>query len=117
MTVALRQAVRQVLEALVRASEATGEITLDEVGEAVGTMAIAPAEIEALLDALEARGRRVVAPQGGSGETHLRHVLHAARTLRAELGRTPTPDEIAARSGLSLVDVRRALALSQVMRR
>jgi len=114
---ALRREIAAVLEALLQASEDGGEITLDAIGDAIGVRAITPEEIDALMTALEAKGRRIAGPEGGGGEERLRAVVTAARALGPELGRKPTLAEIAARSGLSPLEVRHALALLQVMQR
>jgi hypothetical protein len=111
---------REELDAIVAglaASSASKEVTLDAIGEAIGARPVSPAEIEAIIDALEARGVRVVGPEGGGGEERLRVVVTTARALVAELGRKPRPAEIAERSGLTEDEVRRALALAQVMQR
>jgi DNA-directed RNA polymerase sigma subunit (sigma70/sigma32) len=100
-----------------RRSSASDEVTLDALGEALGARAVSHAEIDAMIAALEARGVKVVAPEGGGGEERLRVVVATARALVAELGRKPRPAEIAARSGLSEDEVRRALALAQVIQR
>ena len=106
-----------IADALLVASASTGEVHLDAVGEAIGTRAITTPEIEAILDALEAAGRKVVGPEGGAGEERLKTVIATARALAPELGRKPTVAEIAARSGLSEDDVRHALFLVKVMQR
>jgi hypothetical protein len=115
--VALRAELKAIVEALLAASEDAREITLDAIGEAIGTRAITPEEIDAIIRALEAAGRTVSGPAGGDGEARLKAVLTAARELRPELGRAPTVGEIAARSGLGEDQVRHALALAKVMQR
>lgn len=106
-----------VLRHLLDASKETGEVSLDTLGEALGTRAISTDDVDAIMHALEREGRRVIGPEGGGGEDRLRMVVTTARTLVGELGRRPTAAEIAARSGLSLEDVRQALALAKVMQR
>ncbi len=108
---------RAELAAIVGRLAASGEVTLDALGEAIGAMLISSEEIDLMISTLEARGVRVVGPEGGGGEAHLRVVVTTARALVAELGRRPTSAEIAARSGLALDDVRHALALARVMQR
>ncbi len=91
-------------------------ISLDEVAEALGTLAVTSEEIDALLTFLESHGRRVgegVEPASSA----LGAVLTAARSLKRELGRTPSTPEIAERSGLSLEVVRRALLFAQIVQR
>jgi hypothetical protein len=106
-----------VVDALLAASEASGEVTLDAIGEALGTRAASHDDVDAILHALEARGRRVVAPEDGGGEEKLRRVLATARALLAEGGKKPSVAEIAARSGLAEDEVRHALALARVIQR
>ena len=108
---------RTELELIVAELSIAAEVSLDAIGEAIGTRAVSQAEIDDMIAALEARGVRVVGPEGGGGEERLRVVVTTARALRGELGRSPKPAEIAARSGLIEDEVRRALALVQVMQR
>jgi len=75
------------------------------------------AEIDVMVTELEARGRTIVSPAAMQGELLLQQVVAALRTLRPELGRSPTHAEIAAQTGLTLEQVRHALALAQVMQR
>lgn len=112
-----REPLRQVLDALLEGSEDRRAVTLDEIGESLGVMAVNAEEIDALLTALEAAGRRIDGPDGAHGESRLRVVIAAARELRAELGRTPRPEEIAARASMPIEAVRHALALAKVMQR
>jgi hypothetical protein len=113
----LRSEIERVLASLLASSERTKEVTLDAIGDAIGVMAISSDEVDALMTALETRGRRVLGPEGGGGEARLREVLTAARALAGELGRTPNVLEIARRSGLAIADVRAALSLARVMQR
>lgn len=92
-------------------------MTLDEIGEALGVMAVSAEEIDALMAELEAAGRRIEGPDGAQGESRLRLVLATARELRAELGRTPRAEEIAQRASIPIEAVRHALALAKVMQR
>lgn len=92
-------------------------IELDAIGDAIGSMPIDTAGIEAILDALEAAARTIVAPAGGAGIAALRKVVPAARGLASELKRTARVPEIAARSGLTEAEVRQALLLAKVMSR
>jgi hypothetical protein len=73
-------------------------------------------DVDAIMHALDAHGRRVVAPEGGGGEARLRIVLATARALVADADK-PTVAAIAARSGLTEDEVRHALALARVMQR
>ena len=83
------------MQQLLRASEPSGEITLDQLGDAIGTLAASYPEIDAMIAALEAEQRHVVAPTGGSGEAHLARVVNAAKELTRELGHRPNVDAIA----------------------
>lgn len=113
----MKPEVRAALEMLLEGSAASGEVSLDQMGDALGTHSISTDDVDEIMMALEKAGRRVVGPEGGGGEDRLRIVVTTARALVAELGRKPKVEEIAARSGLSADEVRQALALSQVMQR
>jgi hypothetical protein len=105
------------LARLLADSEASLRVTLDEVGEAAGVVAVSTDDADALLAALEAAGRVIVGPEGQRGVGNLQRVLPAARALAASLGRAPTLAELAQETGLSEDDVRHALALGRVMGR
>lgn len=120
----LRPELVRVVEDLLRRTAEGDAITLDAIGEAIGTRAVSSDDIDLMLSMIEERGRRVVSAggegregEGGRGEANLKRVLDAARVLRAELGRPPRPDELAARAGLSREDVHHALALARIMQR
>lgn len=108
---------RTVLEALIAQGEASGEVSLDAVGDAIGTRMASAADVEALVTALEAKGIHVVAEAEAVGEANLGRVLEAARALRAELGRAPNVRELAGATGLDEPHVRHALGLARVMQR
>lgn len=93
------------------------KLTLDQVAEAIGTRRVTPDEIDELIYWLERHGRPIADPIGKSAAALLAEVLAAARTLRAELGRSPQPREIAERSGLSLEAVQRALWFARILQR
>jgi hypothetical protein len=112
----MRRAIRDVLDDLLARSAPGGEITLDAIGDALGTVAASHDEIDGLIAGLEAEGRVVGSKPGGDGEATLREVLAAARTIKDEGGQ-PTPRGIADRTGLPLDRVRHALALARVMTR
>ncbi|MEO6577129.1 MAG: sigma-70 domain-containing protein [Polyangiaceae bacterium] len=103
------------MEALLAAHER--EISLDDLGEAIGDRAASTDEIDAMISALESRGRTVGTHAGKSGVAMLRNVLDAAREVARERGKKPTHAEIAERSGLTVDEVRQALALARVMQR
>jgi len=107
------------LVALAEKLLATGRsvLSLDEIAETLGATAIDSDEIDALFVFLETRGVAVGDPEVGFASAALPLVLKAARELRTELGRTPTPDEIANRSGLTPAAVRRALLFAQTLAR
>jgi hypothetical protein len=104
---------RPPLAAIVEDLAANREVSIDALGEAIGTRAITPPEIDAMIEALESRGVRVIAPEGGGGERRLAKVIAAAR----EFGRPATVAEIATASGLTPDEVKTALALVKVMQR
>jgi hypothetical protein len=106
----------RILDSLLEASRDTGEVTLDQLGDAIALEPITVAEIGALMDALEDRLRIVVSPQP-TAAADLRRVLPAARVLQSRLGHTPSVDEIATETGLSGSAVRAALLLGRVIGR
>ena len=111
----LRPDLRAIVDRLLAQSATGGAIALDDVGDALGTTAASYDEIDAMLHALEAAGRRVSGPEGAKGERTLRTVLDDARAFRAETGRAPTAPQIAERTGLDVERVRHALALARVI--
>ena len=113
----LRPDLAPVLARLLADSERTRRVTLDELGEAIGVIAVSIDDVDALLTALEAQGREVVGPEGARGVGNLQQVLPAARALAASLGRRPTLAELIEKTGLNEADVRHALALGRVMGR
>ncbi|MDB4937908.1 MAG: hypothetical protein JWP87_4880 [Labilithrix sp.] len=113
----LRPELQALVDGLLESSASAGEVQLDSVGEAIGARAVSAVEIEAILDALERKGRTLIGPEGGAGEARLKAVVAAARTLTPTLGRKPTVAEIATESGLSEADVRHALLLVKIMQR
>ena len=113
----MRAELQAIVDALLASSRASGELTLDAVGDAIGARAITSEEIDGMFRALEAAGRKIAGPDGGAGEQLLKAVVAAARSLGPALGRKPTVPEIADRAGLSVGEVRHALALLAVMQR
>lgn len=106
-----------IVTTLLAKSERTRRVSIDALGEAFGAGTASSDEIDAVMSALEARGRAITAPQGGDGAARLREVLDAARALRAETGRAPSVDEIAARAGMPARIAWRALAFARVLGR
>jgi len=113
----LRPELARIVEELLQDTAPGDVIALDALGEAIGTRAVSQGEIDAMLSAIEASGRKVESPEGGRGEANLKTVVEVARVLRQELGRVPRATEIAARAGMSPQDVQHALALAKVMQR
>lgn len=113
----MRPIIAEVLEALLSGSAPGSELSLDSVGEAVGSRAVTAEEIAWLIDRLEAEGRSVGGPPSPSQIGALTRVLGSARSLRASLGRAATVAEIAEGTGMSEAEVRRALLLGKVMGR
>lgn len=111
----MRAELERVVEALLAAHEK--EISLDDLGEAIGDRAASTDEIDAMISALEGKGRTVGTHSGKSGVAMLHTVLETARAVADERGRRPTHAEIAERSGLTVDEVRQALALARVMQR
>ena len=70
-------------------------------------------EIEQLIVALEEAGVDLEGPEPPPQPEQLFQVLTAARALAAETGKRPTTAAIAARTGLTLTVVRRALRLGK----
>lgn len=92
-------------------------LSLDHVGDAIGTLRVTPDEIDELFAWLEAQGRVIGDPIGSGSLELLSEVLVLARQLRTELGRTPRPEEIVSKSGLSLAAVQRALWFARILQR
>jgi hypothetical protein len=113
----LRPDLQLIVDALLAGSESSREISLDAIGDAIGPKAVSAEDVDAIMTALESRGRHVVGPSPGNGEERLGKVIEAARALGSELGRRPNVIEIAARSGLTIEEVRHALGLARVMQR
>lgn len=107
----------KVVEIVLDGTNSGDEISLDAIGDAIGARLVSQEQIDAILVAIESRGRKVAAATGGRGEEHLKLVIAGARELRAELGRPPKPEEIATKSGLSVAEVKHALSLVRIMQR
>jgi hypothetical protein len=113
----LRPELARVVDGLLADKAPKSAIELDAIGEAIGARAVGSDEIDAILSLIERRGFRIVTRAGGGGEAALKTVLTAARALKSELGRVPSPAEIAERTKLPLIDVQHALSLARIMQR
>jgi hypothetical protein len=93
------------------------ELSLDDVAQVIGAAQVSVDEIDQIFRALEDQGRRIVqeAPRAVSAELGL--TLAAARRLRSQLGRSPTPEEIASQAGIPLGSVRSALLFARILQR
>ena len=109
-------AAQLILELLLTETTDSGVLSLDRVAEAIGAAAVTMQDIEAILDALEAAGRRVEAQPADPPAT-LAQVLKAVRSFSAVSGRRPTVPEIAQHTGLSVGEVRFALLYARVLTR
>jgi len=108
---------QQVVSRLLAESAQERTIALDQIGDALGTLAVSTDEIDTILKQLEARGRSVVSPPGGGGEARLKRVVDAVRTLKQESVVRPTLSAVAARAQLSRDEVLGALFLLRIMQR
>jgi Sigma-70 region 3 len=105
-----------ILDVLLEESISAEVVSLDRVAEAIGAAAVTMQDIEAILDALEAGGRRVESrPEFRDPPAALAQVLKAVRSFSAVSGRRPTLPEIAQHSGLSVGEVRFALLYARVL--
>ena len=111
LTVALRPELQTIVDAIMTAHP--GGLTLDELSEELLHHPVSYTDIDEIIGALEDAGVDLEAPAPTARPEELIQVLAAARELTGETGRRPTPDEIAARTGLSPVSVRRALRLGR----
>lgn len=110
----LRAELQSVVDALLAGRRPS--LSLDEVAEAIGDLAVSSDEIDELLTAVETHVTIDAEPQVGARES-LGRVLASARVLKAELGRAPLPDEIAEHAGLSRESVRLALLYVRTLSR
>jgi hypothetical protein len=113
----LRPELRAIVTNLVARSQTSREVSLDALGDAIGSQAVSYAEIDAMITELERQNLRVTATSDSRGEAHLASLLSATRMLTAELGRRPSVAEIRVRSGLSAEQLKHALMLARVMQR
>jgi hypothetical protein len=105
----VRVAVQRILEELLARHPAGGHVHLNDLAEVIGTTAVTPEEVEALVDELEAAGLRVGEQLDGADVRVMREVLASARRLHTHLSRRPKVEEIAEDSGHPTHVVRRAL--------
>ena len=105
------------IEQLLRESEASGHLTLDQIGDAIGARAVSYVDVDVVIDALESAGRVIDAGAKPRGEEHLQLIVRSIRELSVQLGRRPTQPEIAERSGLTQAEVSHALQLARIMQR
>jgi hypothetical protein len=113
----LRRDLQAIVDKLIKESGASGTVSLDALGDAIGTASVSYTDVDAIISTLEAHDRRVEAPTEGRGEEYLRLVVEAVRTLSRESGRKPSLTEIALRTRLSIEQVRHALLLARIMQR
>ncbi len=113
----LRPELQAIVDRLQKAHPNGANISIDTLGEAVGTLAVSHEEIDQMMHALEQSGRRVEHPNAGSGPERLGKVVASARALKESLGRSASRAEIAAHAGMTEDEVAHALALAKVMQR
>jgi 2-hydroxychromene-2-carboxylate isomerase len=113
----LRSELQEVVAQLLRRSEASGHVTLDQIGDAIGALAVSFVEVDAVIEALERAGRVVEAGDKPRGEEHLQAVVRGIRELSAKLGRRPTHQELAEHAGLTSAELSHALQLARIMQR
>jgi len=92
----------------IKAAHADG-LTLDELSEELLHKPVSYADIEQIIAALEEGGFDLESAPPSVSPEELARVLTAARALTAETGKRPSPDQIAERTGLTPIAVRRAL--------
>jgi hypothetical protein len=105
--VALRPFLQELLDAILAAHP--DGLTLNALSEELVNKPVTHADIEELIGAIEEAGIDLEAPEPPVRPEELFRVLTAARALLAENGARPSPEEIAARTGLTPAVVRRAL--------
>lgn len=112
-------ALRPELEACAAELLALGEpvLSLERISDAIGVLSVSYDEIDALFDRLEAEGITIGEPGAEPASVHLGDVLRAARRLREQQGRVPSPAEIAEATELSPEQVQRALLFARIVQR
>lgn len=91
-------------------------ISLDSIGDAVGSAPVTPNDIEEIFQALEAEGRQIERATVSVRE-HLGAVLAEARRLRQINNSSPSVQAIADGTGLGVGAVRAALLYASVLGR
>ena len=92
------------------------QLSLNEIGEVIGTDPATPAAIEALFAQLEAHGIEVEATATSLPSDNLSLVLRVARELRGQ-GISTSIDNLVSATGLSRDQVRGALLFAQMLQR
>lgn len=110
----MRPAIAAILERLLNRKGRT--LTLDTIGEAIGTEQISQAEIEELFQSLEEAGREIDAT-APDVRLHLELVVREARRLRARHGSNPDVRALAEATKLTPSEVRTALLYASVLGR
>jgi hypothetical protein len=101
--------ITSVIDRLVERHGHTQRVDLNDIAEVIGMQAVSYDDVDLIIATLEARGCDVGGPPTAREMLLLSTVLDAARPLQSELGRHPSVEEIAARSGQPAFVVRRAL--------
>jgi hypothetical protein len=112
---ALRPELARLVQALLRRDERA--LSLNVVAETIGDAEVSYEDIDAIFRALEAAGRSIGDAEHPPASALLRQVLATARELSRELDRSPAPQDIAHRSGLSVEEVRLALLFARTLSR
>lgn len=112
----LRRDLALLVDRLLDESNEGEDLSIDSIAERLVPFRPSQAEIDEVLVRLETHGRTVAAtPPRHDPKERIRRVLDASRALKAELGRPPREAEIAARSDLTLFEVRATRLLLRVM--
>ncbi len=98
-------------------SEPGSVISLDVFAALQAPYGLSPEEVDALITAVEATGRRIEADDSIRLQEELALVLPRARAFVVAHGRRPTVDELAAEAGVSTAIVRRALSFGRLIAR
>jgi hypothetical protein len=109
--VPLRPQLQSIVDAILAAHP--DGLTLDQLSEELLAKPVSHGDIDEIIGALEGAGIDLDAPEAPARPEELMRVLAAARTLSEETGKRPSAEEIARRTGLTAVAVRRALKLGR----